>query len=175
MGGTAGARADAAPPGEGGRSPAPADEDHAERLDRELIELLNELRVVLPGVQVLFAFLLTVPFTGRFGDLSGVQRGTFFAAFLCAGVAAALLIAPTAYHRLRWREFDKERMLQTSNRLALGGLSVLGLGMLAVVFLITDLVVSVAAALGVTAAAAGLLSWLWVALPLSRKVRDRSS
>src|ERR671916_2197791 len=94
-------------------------EDRQERTARELIELLNELRVALPGVQVLFAFLLTVPFTQRFPDITSLQRNVFFVAFLSAAAATAFLIAPTAYHRIRFREGDKEQMLQTANVLAL--------------------------------------------------------
>src|SRR5262249_51360667 len=86
-----------------------------EDLDRELIELLNELRVALPGVQVLFAFLLAVPFANGFPKLSQTGRDVFFAAFLATALSTALLIAPSSYHRLRWRQNDKERMLVISN------------------------------------------------------------
>jgi hypothetical protein len=80
-----------------------ADSDD-DRRAREVVELLQELRIVLPGVQVLFAFLLTVPFAGRFTDLSALQRNVFFATLLCTAVATALLIAPSAHHRLLWRQ-----------------------------------------------------------------------
>ena len=89
--------------------------------DRELIELLNELRVALPGVQVLFAFLLVVPFSSRF-DVDRTEKVAYMIALLATVVGTILLIAPSAYHRLRWREKNKERMLRTSNRLAIGGL-----------------------------------------------------
>src|SRR5688572_18998651 len=98
-------------------------EDEAEKLDRELIELMNELRVVLPGVQVLFAFLLTVPFSQRFAEIAGRQRGVFFAAFLATTAASVVLMAPSAYHRVRWRQHDKAQLLKTSNRMALVGMS----------------------------------------------------
>ena len=78
-------------------------EDEGQRRARELVELLQELRVVLPGVQVLFAFLLTVPFAGRFGQLDGLQRSVFFATLMCTAAATALLIAPSAHHRVLWR------------------------------------------------------------------------
>ncbi|HET6771316.1 MAG TPA: DUF6328 family protein [Actinomycetota bacterium] len=97
------------------------DEDRKQRVDRELIELLNELRVALPGVQVLFAFLLTVPFAQRFSQVSGLQRAVYFVALLATAVASVLFITPTAYHRLRWREPDKEQMLFTANRLTIAG------------------------------------------------------
>ena len=116
--------------------------DHEQRsehdLDRELIELLNELRVALPGVQVLFAFLLIVPFSNGWSDVTEVQRYVYFVAFLCAAVSSAFLIAPSTYHRLRWREGDKEHMLVTANRLAIAGAVFLAAGMTAAVFLITD-------------------------------------
>src|ERR671918_1181467 len=98
-----------------------ANEDRGSRLDRELMELLNELRVALPGIQVLFAFLFTVPFTTRFGDLTDFQRTVFFVAFLAAAAATVLLIAPTANHRLRWRERDKEALLRRANIMMIAG------------------------------------------------------
>src|SRR4026207_1029474 len=98
-----------------------ADEDLKERGDRELIELLNELRVALPGVQVLFAFLLVVPFQQGFSQLSDIARGVYFVGLLCSFVAIVFLIAPATYHRLTMRSgtAEKEEMLLTSNRLAL--------------------------------------------------------
>jgi predicted membrane channel-forming protein YqfA (hemolysin III family) len=105
------------------------DESREERLDRELIELLNELRVVLPGVQVLFAFLLTVPFTNTFSRVTNMQRQVFFAVFLFTAASTALLIAPSAYHRLRWRQHDKAQMLATANRLSIGGMVFLTLAL----------------------------------------------
>jgi predicted membrane channel-forming protein YqfA (hemolysin III family) len=148
-------------------------EDKASRLDRELIELLNELRVALPGVQVLFAFLLTVPFTQRFGSVTTSQRAVYFFSVLATAAATILFIAPTAYHRLRWRDRDKERMLQSANRMAIVGTVFLALSITAVVYVITSLLFGTATALGVTVAVAGLVAWLWYALPLSRRVRDR--
>jgi predicted membrane channel-forming protein YqfA (hemolysin III family) len=150
-----------------------AEESKDERLDRELIELLNELRVALPGVQVLFAFLLAVPFTQRFERLTGAQEDVFFAAFLCTAVATALLIAPSAYHRLRWREHDKEHMLQMSNRLAIAGTVFLAAAIIAVVYLVTNLIFSLAATLAATLLATILFGWLWYGLPLVRRLRAR--
>jgi predicted membrane channel-forming protein YqfA (hemolysin III family) len=149
----------------------PERESKDERLDRELIELLNELRVALPGVQVLFAFLLAVPFTQRFERLTAVQDDVFFAAFLCTAVATALLIAPSAYHRLRWREHDKEHMLRMSNRLAIAGTVFLAAAIIAVVYLVTDLIFGLTATLLATLLAAALFGWLWYGLPLVRRVR----
>jgi hypothetical protein len=151
-----------------------AEESKDERLDRELIELLNELRVALPGVQVLFAFLLAVPFTQRFTALTGAQKDVFFAAFLCTAVATALLIAPSAYHRMRWRERDKEHMLQMSNRLAIAGTAFLAAAVIGVVYLVTDLIFGLTATLVATILIALLFGWLWYALPLVRRWRAGS-
>ena len=151
----------------------PDEKRSGEDLDRELIELLNELRVALPGVQVLFAFLLAVPFTGRFRDVTELQKHTFFVALACTLVGSVLLIAPTAYHRIRWRDHDKEAMLRTSNRLALGGTVFLAAAMSAAVFLITDLMYEGLFTAVVVAATVGLFAWVWYGLPLSRELRDR--
>ena len=149
-----------------------ANESKDERLDRELIELLNELRVALPGVQVLFAFLLTVPFSQRFGQLTELQRGFYFGTFLATALASLLLIAPTAHHRLRWRAHDKEQLLQTSNREAIAGTVFLALAITGTIFVITDILFGVPWASGVAGTFAGLLIWLWYGLPLSRRVRE---
>ena len=97
-------------------------ESDEQRHNRELIELLNELLVALPGVQVLFAFLLAVPFANGFPKLHGVDRDIFYAAFIATALSTVLLIAPSSYHRLRWRQHDKKRMLRVSNALTIAGL-----------------------------------------------------
>jgi hypothetical protein len=148
------------------------EEDDRQRRNRELIELLNELRVALPGVQVLFAFLLTVPFSGRFGDLTQMQEAAYFGTFIGTAVATALLMAPTSYHRIRFRQGDKERMLRTANRFTIAGIAFLALSIGGAVFLIADLVFGLADALAIAGAIVGLLAWTWFALPLSRRVRD---
>ncbi len=147
-------------------------EDKQERLNRELIELLNELRVALPGVQVLFAFLLTVPFTQRFPRVTGLEKNVYFATLLCTAVSTMLLIAPSSYHRLRWRQHDKERMLRTSNRLSIAGTVFLALAMTGAVFLITDLLFRGTATALVTALTAGAFAWFWYGLPLLRRAED---
>jgi Flp pilus assembly protein TadB len=149
-----------------------ADESKEERLDRELIEFLNELRVALPGVQVLFAFLLAVPFTQGWQRVTELQRNVFFAAVLTATVATVLLIAPSAYHRIQWREHDKEHMLQTSNQLAIAGTIFLALSMTCVVFVITDLLYGSALVAAVTAGTAAAFAWFWYGLPLRRKLKS---
>ena len=147
-------------------------ESAAERANRELIELLNELRVALPGVQVLFAFLLTVPFTQRFEDITADQRAVYFAAFVCTAIASILLIAPSSYHRLRWRQRDKERLLRTSNTFAIAGVVFLGMAITAAVFLVTDVMFGLAWTALVAGLVAGLVSWCWLGLPLWRRMRD---
>jgi O-antigen/teichoic acid export membrane protein len=148
-------------------------ESKDERIDRELIELLNELRVALPGVQVLFAFLLAVPFTQRFERLTDGQEYAFFLSLLCTMLGSVLLIAPSSYHRLRFREHDKEQMLFTSNRLAIGGTVFLAIAMTSAVYLVTDLVFHATLTVIVTALAAAAFAWFWYGLPLVRKVQDQ--
>src|SRR5436190_8010089 len=114
------------------------DEDQKTRRDRELIELLNELRVVLPGVQVLFAFLLTVPFSNGYTRMTHLQRDMYFVTFLATALATILLIAPSTYHRLLFRRGDKERMLYTANRMTIIGTMFLAVAMASAVFVITD-------------------------------------
>jgi hypothetical protein len=143
-----------------------------EDLDRELIEFLNELRVALPGVQVLFAFLLVVPFSNGWDRVTDLQRDVFFAAFLCTAVASALLIAPSAYHRLRWRKGDKEHMLRTANRLTIAGTLFLAAGMTGTVFLITDVLFETGWAAVTAALVGGVFSWFWYGLPLLRRATD---
>jgi hypothetical protein len=140
-----------------------------QKQDRELIELLNELRVALPGVQVLFAFLLVVPFSQGFAEVTSTQKGVYFAAFLCTTLATVLLIAPTTYHRLRWRRHDKEAMLAIANKLVIAGMAFLALAMSCVVFFITDFLYGNLTAL-VTAVAAALFGFFWFGLPLLRQV-----
>ena len=148
------------------------DESRSERLDRELIELFNGLRVILPGVQVLFAFLLTVPFSSRFSRLTDLQEDAYFAAFLCAAISSALLIAPSSYHRLRWRQHDKEQLLRTSNRLVIAGIFFLAAAMVSSVFIIIDLLFELPSAIVGTALVAVVFLWLWFGLPLSRRLDD---
>jgi len=146
-------------------------ESKEERLDRELIELLNELRVALPGVQVLFAFLLGVPFTQRFEQVTELQKDVYFLTFLCAAVATALLIAPSAYHRLEWRRGDKEHLLVVSNRLAVSGTVFLALAISGSVFVVTEMLFDAPSAAVVAALSAAFFGWFWYGLPLLRRAR----
>jgi hypothetical protein len=147
-------------------------ESPKERVDRELIELLNGLRVILPGVQVLLAFLLTVPFSSGFPEASDLERGVYFVTVLLTVGAVAALTMPAAYHRIRFREGDKERMLLTSNAFAIAGLVLLALALASVVFLITNALFGTGAAVAVTIVASAILGGAWFAVPLSRKARS---
>jgi hypothetical protein len=142
------------------------EESKGERLDRELMELLQELRVVLPGVQVLLAFLLTAPFQQRFAQLPATLRNAFFASIACATVATALLIAPSAHHRLRWREREKERLLQIANRLAIWGTVFLATAIVLALYVITNVLFATWIALLTAVLTVALFAWLWYALPL---------
>jgi hypothetical protein len=142
------------------------EESKGERLDRELMELLQELRVVLPGVQVLLAFLLTAPFQQRFAQLPGTLRNAFFASIACATVATALLIAPSAHHRLRWREGEKERLLPIANREAIWGTLFLAAAIVLALYVVTNVLFATWIALLTAVLTVALFAGLWYALPL---------
>ena len=147
-------------------------ETEAERADRNLTELLGELRVALPGVQVLFAFLLTVPFSQRFGALTGTQRAIFYVTLLLTAAATLLLIAPTAHHRVQFRQKEKARIVDISNRLVIAGLAFLALAMAGAVLLITLLLYGDDAGIAAAAAAVVLFALVWFGWPLLRRVRS---
>ena len=136
---------------------------------RELIELLNEIRVALPGVQVLFAFLLAVPFQQRFADATGFQRNVYFVTLSCSFVATALLIAPSALHRVNFRIADKRRILLISNWLTLAGIAVLAPAMIGVMLLIGDALFGRTTAVVTGAVAAAIFAAVWLALPLAER------
>jgi len=144
--------------------------------EREWTELLNEVRVVLPGVQILFAFLLTVPFSDRFSALHEQTHGMYFACVLLTTGASAFLTAPSVYHRLHWRRdvVDKEEMLRTCNRLAIAGVTLLALAMSTAVFTISAAVFAGPARVIASGTALGGFALLWFLLPLRHRLRDRS-
>jgi hypothetical protein len=146
------------------------EDEENERLDRELMELVNELRVALTGVQILFAFLLTVPFTQRFAKVTEFQRHLFFVTLLAASVSVLLLIAPTARHRLLFRQHDKEKIVSSSNRFAIAGLAFLAAAMTGAVMLITDLLFKETMVSWVTAVLAALFIVMWFVMPFLRRV-----
>src|SRR3954451_5989538 len=140
-----------------------------ERSDRQLAELMQEVRVAQTGVQGLFGFLLTVPFTNRFGTLASGEKGLYFATLAAAGAAAMLLIAPTSHHRILFRCGDKEHIVRMSNRYAIAGLACVAVAMVgALIFVATGVIGSpVAAAVGAIAGLAAL--WCWYLQPLRRR------
>jgi hypothetical protein len=145
------------------------DETPEERADRNLIELLQELRVALPGVQVLFAFLLTVPFTQVFSKLSSGQEKLYYGVLIATALATALLIAPTARHRLLFRQRDKENLVKVSNWYAIVGLGVLAVAILGAMFLIGDYLYGTETTVTVTAILALVFVATWYGLPLYRR------
>ena len=152
------------------RNPSEREETEQERLNRELDQLLNELRVAMPGVQVLFAFLLTVPFQQRFALVTDAQRDVYFATLLAATAASGLFIAPTAYHRLMFRARDKPALIRISSRLAVAGLVCLPVAMNGAVLLITDVLFD-SATVAITLAVTGtLFVGLWFVLGLVRRL-----
>jgi predicted membrane channel-forming protein YqfA (hemolysin III family) len=148
------------------------DESGAERLDRELIELLNEIRVLLPGVQVLFAFLLTAPFASGFEKVTEFQRDLYAICLLSALAATACLVAPTTYHRIQWRQRDKEALLRTSNRLTIAGSMFLALSLTCSILLVGDYLFDRWVAILASAITALGFGVLWYAIPLVRRAEE---
>ena len=136
------------------------------------MELLNELRVALPGVQFLLAFLLVVPFQQQGDQLTDFQRDVYFATLLAAAVATGLLIAPAAQHRVLFRQHDKEALLGRSNRSAFLGLTVLALAIVGAVLLVTDVVFDLTLAWVTAAVVGALLAWWWLAVPLWKRTHN---
>jgi hypothetical protein len=148
-------------------------ETEADRLDRELNELLQELRVLLPGVQVLFAFLLTLPFTVGFENVTDAERLMFFGAFVSTTISAVLLVAPGVRHRGRFREHDKEALVTSGNRLALGATVFLGLAIATVAALIGEYLYGWWAGAALGSGVVLLAGWFWYAWAFVREVRRR--
>jgi hypothetical protein len=144
-------------------------ETEEERVDRNLNELLGELRIALPGVQVLFAFLLVVPFNQRFDQVSDFQRKLYLATLLLAAAASAFLIAPSMHHRINFRRQDKENLVVVSNRLAIVGLTLLALAMIGAIVLATDLIYAGATTTITALLVLGLFAVLWYVVPLRRR------
>jgi hypothetical protein len=145
------------------------EETEKERLDRNLIELLNELRVALPGVQVLFAFLLAVPFNQRFGQVTDFQKDIYFATLMCTAVATILLLAPSTLHRIQFRQDDKKFIVHASNSYAIAGFAFLMLAITGAVLFITDFLFGRTEAIVATAAIVAAMALFWWILPLRRR------
>lgn len=149
-----------------------AEESPKARVDRELIEMLNGLRVALPGVQVLFAFLLTLPFTGSFSDLSDTDRNVYFTAFIATALSSAFLIAPSAHHRIRFRAKVKEAMVKASTVYALIGLGLLAVAVSAVLFLVTDVLYQSDVAALIAGSFGALVMLFWFVVPFHYRADD---
>jgi len=146
-------------------------ETEEERVDRNLIELLQELRVAGLGVQVLFGFLLSIPFTAKFADLNHAQRGLYVVSLLLAAISTALLLAPVAYHRLVFRQRRKEQLVKDANVLAILGLAAVGLAISASVLLVVSYVEPGLIATIITVFTVCLFAALWFLLPVARRIR----
>lgn len=153
-------------------APDPSHRDE-QTLDRELSELSSELRTAVPGVTVLLAFLLSVPFASGFPGLDGLQRAAYFIAFLSTALAVVFLLGEAAYHQLRAKPYDKGRLIRTAGRQLITALILLAVALTAVVFLVTDLLFGTAASVPVTTGVLGLLLLTWFGLPLQRRHRGR--
>lgn len=148
------------------------DEGPRERVNREFIEMLNELRVVLPGVQILFAFLLTVPFNNAWSKATGFQRGVFYFVLLSVTASLAALLAPTAYHRLRFRDGVKERNLLLANHFIRAGLTALAVATTGAVVLLSDFLFGTGAAIAGGVFAASLFTFCWWAVARSDAIAE---
>jgi hypothetical protein len=143
--------------------------------DRQMIELLNELRVALPGVQILFAFLLTVPFSVRFDKLTGFQRDVYYVTLMATALSAACLIAPSAAHRLRFHQGERMWIVESANELMIAGLVCLAVALGGSVLLITDVMFDGTRVWIYTGAVVAIIVGLWFARPMLRHARGKSS
>lgn len=150
--------------------PSGREESEGERLDRNLGELLQELRVALPGVQVLFAFLLAVPFQQGFSKIDGFEKGVYFATLLFTAVSAILLIAPSSYHRMTFRLQQKRELIHLANRFTIAGLTSLALAMTGAIVLITSVLFGPPMTIVVGAVTAVTFAVFWYVVPLRRRL-----
>ena len=155
--------------GNGELNTSGAEDEEERKRDRQMIELLNELRIALPGVQILFAFLLTVPFTQRFPDLTGFQRDVFYVTLLATTLSTACLIGPSAAHRLRFHQGDREWLVESGNTLLIAGLGFLAIAIGAAFLLITDLLFAGTRVWIYSAIVWAAILGLWFGRPLYRR------
>ena len=148
-------------------------EELKERLEREHGELLEELRSLIPGAEVLFGFLLAIRFTGQFDDLSDTQRYVYYVTLLSTAAALVFFLAPAAYHRVRFRAGDKEYMVRKGNREAIAGSVAISIAFTGVIYLVTDLVFGTGQAIAAAAAFFALIAWLWWGIALYRAWQDQ--
>jgi hypothetical protein len=150
------------------------EETPEERHNRELIELLNELRVVLPGVQVLFAFLLAVPFSRGWSRVTEFEKVAFFVCLIATALSSALLIATPSLHRLRFRADDKEKVVIYGNKLAIAGFSFLAVAMVSALLTVTTFLFGAAAGVAVAGSFALVVAALWYGIALERISKPRT-
>jgi hypothetical protein len=154
-------------------TPSERVEDEAERLERQLGELLQEARVAMPGVQVLFAFLLAVPFQQRFASTTTFQRDVYLVTILLAAAATICFIAPAAYHRILFEQRDKPHLIEIGNAFLITGMGFLALAMTAAVLLVCDVLFHTTTVAIVVAGVAGTFAWTWFGYPISRRIRGK--
>jgi cation transport ATPase len=158
------------PDAEPAEEPDRTDEEQ-ERLNRQMTELLNELRVAMPGVQVLFAFLLAVPFQQRFETVNDFQRDVYLGTLLAAATATAFLIAPSAYHRIAFQAHEKEHIIHMGTRQFVCGIVALAVAMDGAVLLVTDVLFKTTTVIVVLAGVSAMFVWLWFGIGLWRRWR----
>ena len=158
-----------------GRSGSSGPLSEEERRDRQMLELLNELRIALPGVQILFAFLLAVPFAQGWQRTTPFQRDVFYVTLIATALSTACFIAPSARHRLRFHQGDRAWIIESANRVTIAGLVFLAVAITGVVLLITDFLFDGARVWIYSAIPAAAIVFLWFARPLMRHARGESS
>ena len=155
--------------------PQASSDDHDEQVQaQQVLELLNELRVIIPGVQVLFAFLLTVPFSQRFSQLGSTDRGVYFGALLLAAGSSAMLIAPSLHARILGSRGDKAWLIRVSNPLAIAGGTLLAAGIACAVYLVADVLYHSRVAGVTTATVVVVILLTWYAIPIVGRLRGRA-
>jgi 4-amino-4-deoxy-L-arabinose transferase-like glycosyltransferase len=147
-----------------------APDEQERKRDRQMLELLNELRVALPGVQILFAFLLTVPFSIGFDKLTAFQGDVYYLTLVATALSTSCLIAPSAAHRLRFHKGERTWIVESANRLMIAGLAFLALALFGSVLLITDVMFDGARVWIYSGALALVIVGMWFVRPLARKV-----
>ena len=147
-------------------------ETEAERLDRNLGELLQELRIAIPGIQFLFAFLLVVPFQQGWANVTDFEKNVYYVALLATTLAGICLMGAPARHRLRFRDMDKEWVVQSSHKFTIAGLALLGIAITTVILLVSHVVFSPATAIVATALIAVAIFWVWFGAPLVRELSE---
>ena len=147
-------------------------ESEPEKLDRNTIELLNEIRVASGGIQFMFGFLLIVPFDSAFSRISSFERTVYFGSLICVAISCVLLMAPSIHHRILFRLHEKRFLIRVANQMAIAGMAFLGVGFTGILVVLSDFVVGGLAPVAVGVAAVLGIGGLWFALPLGRRALD---